>query len=428
MVPLCYLSAGWLVAALAAHALRRRRGASPLVTLLASGTNARYLALLALWQVAPLLPLLKHSTPIHEHYLLVMLPACFLTLGGFLAWLAARLATLQVAVRLPSAGAWNVLAPGAVVLVVLLIAAGQSSAVAAQLATVHSGAFDDGAQGQIPLHYGPPLADQQAALAAAARAARSRGARLYVASSALDEEPYGYLALAETLPASVYNGSSCVLAPTRGSAPTVTLATSGVAADAVAAELRGATLLQTLSRAGDDPLRLYALPSGAPLPGETPVAASVPHAVPQPAGYTYDTAPDGTRRLLLRWSGQPADTLSGGDEVTYWYGARPGGPRLASYTFFAQPLDSAGHPLGAALSATCPTLSWGVGEDVITWLPLPAAGIGAGSPAGWRVWGTRAPASVARPRLGPVGLETGDISFGPSVALPGTATFMARTP
>src|SRR5260370_30777719 len=79
MVPLYYLSAGWLVAALAAHALRARRGASPLVTLLASGTNARYVALLALWQVGPLLPPLRHHPPSHEHDPLVIPPAAFLT-------------------------------------------------------------------------------------------------------------------------------------------------------------------------------------------------------------------------------------------------------------------------------------------------------------------------------------------------------------
>jgi len=428
IIPLYCLSVGWLVAALAAHALRWRRIASPLAPLLASGTNARYLALLALWQVAPLLPLLKHSTPIHEHYLLVIVPACFLTLGGFLAWLAARLATLLAAVQLPSAGAWNALAPGALVFAVLLMAAGQSVAVAAQLVTVHSGAFDDGARGQMPLHYGLPLANQQAALAAAAGVAHSRGARLHVATSALDEESFGYLAVAGTVQASVYDGSSCLLAPARGSTPAVTLATSTVAAGTVAAELRGATLLQTLSRAGDDPLRLYALPPGASLPGETPVAASGPHTASQPAAYAFDTAPDGTRRLLLRWSGPPMDAAGGGDAVTYWYGAQPRGPRLASYTFFAQPLDAAGQPRGAALSTTCPALSWGAGDDVITWLSLPAAAAGAESPAGWHVWGTRAPASVARPRLGPLALETGDISFGPSAALPGAATFKAPPP
>jgi hypothetical protein len=164
------------------------------------------------------------------------------------------------------------------------------------------------------------------------------------------------------------------------------------------------------------------------LPGETPLAASGPRTAPQPAAYAFNTAPDGTHRLLLRWSGQPMDAAGGDDAVTYWYGAQPRGPRLASYTFFAQPLDAAGQPLGVALSATCPALSWGVGDDVITWLPLPAAAAGAGSAAGWRVWGTRAAASVARPRLGPLALESGDISFSPSVALPGAATFMATPP
>src|SRR5258708_40036371 len=57
IIPLYYLSVGWLVAALAAHAPRWRRVAPPLGMLLASGANARYLALLALAPGGPLPPL-----------------------------------------------------------------------------------------------------------------------------------------------------------------------------------------------------------------------------------------------------------------------------------------------------------------------------------------------------------------------------------
>ncbi len=429
------LSVGWLLAVLGRRVLRARdvslvarlrprwrRALEELARRAAPLPDWRLLALLALWQAAPLAAMLKHGKRIEDHYLLALLPAVFLLLGIFLAWLAPLAASLSTTAVRRVALRWRVPEISSRWMLgaaLLLLAGSQTASIAAEIATIQSGRFD-GVQGADGVtHYGLPLDAQRAALAAAVTDGRARGARVLVATTDLHQQSLGYLAVAGGADATVYDGSNCLLAPAAGSAPAVTLVTAPVAAANALSQLPGAHLLRALPAIGDVSPQLYFMPAGARLAGEVAVAPGEAGTPTYLAGYQVAGTPEGAVRLWLRWSGAPPVGDSR-DALTYWYGARDGAP-AADYTFFAQPVDAAGRALGPVYASTCPALAWGRGEDIYTWVALPRLrrATGASAIAGWRVWAERQVLRVRRPRLGPLTLETGSVYLAAPERLPG---------
>lgn len=440
MMPLYVVSALWLLATLGAQVLAHKRRQmwdtfrwrwlAATCRRLVAGPDWRYLALLALWQLMPLLPMFKHATKIHEHYLLVTLPSYFLTAGTFVAWLGHQLAPVADAwfarsaatVRLGTAFTALRRAPVTLALLagpLLVLAGGQTLNSLAEITTVHSGVYDDGGRENALNRLGLPLADLDAALTAADTQARANHAQLYIAAPRWEEEAFGYLATTGPHIASVYDGTSCLLVPSTGGALAVVLGIAHVPAGDVAAQFEGFVPPQVLSMRGRDPVLLYTIAPGARLTGEVTLPGTGLSTAPQPRSYRLTADANGQRMLLLRWTGIPATSGNPASALSYWYGARPGEPPMSAYTFYAQAEDAQGHALAAPLVATCPELAWSAGEDVLTWLTLPPE-----TTAGrWHVWAERAPLVVSRPTFGPLTLETGDVTQGPSVKLPGEATF-----
>lgn len=419
------VSAAWLTIHLvgaARHWLRFRRD---------PGGHWRFLLLLALWQVAPLVAMVKHPYPIHEHYLLAVLPAPYLMMGAFLEEAVRNLPGIleRLARRFPRltikplTGSF---ADTSLVVAALLLGTAQTYGAAAQLATLDRGRFD-GILNHTYSHYGITLDSQKTALSIAHFAARTHGANLYVAATDLHQESMGYLVDTDYGPATVYDASTCLLVPSAGSAPAVVLATPPLDSLTLLRQLPGTRLLDTVPVQGAPDLPLYLVPAGAQLPAELPLDTSVSGGV-RLMGYSMTQSRQGGISVALHWTGAPPDPADWSDQPAYWYGADPSGDSVpvARYLFTAQPVDNSGRPMGAPVTSACPTLAWSPGDDVYSWLMLPGAltqQIAEQPIVGWRVSVQRQLIGVTRPRFGPVTLETGDVYLAPPEIIPGaTAT------
>ncbi|HEY8325479.1 MAG TPA: glycosyltransferase family 39 protein [Ktedonobacterales bacterium] len=411
----------WLIAMLAAPWARARAAMAGLRAGLADA-RWRFALCLALWEALPLTLMLRHTRPVEPHYVLVILPAVYLSIGAALAWAAEWLHGWLARRSQPLPNARMVVLAALVALVVL-ISAGQTVGVAAELGAIHSGQFD---ALTLPLHYGTPLASERAALAATQAAARRLGATVAIASTRVEQEPLGYLNATDAsgAPAIDYISDGCLVVPSADVRhPLVTLAVPGSTAAQLLPQTQGARLIQSIPVQGGQPYQLYAIAPGASLRGETPITgANVGET--QPVAAAIIQASGQPAALAIRWVGAPRLADSAASGVSYWYGADPRATTpIADGAFTAQPLDSAGQPIGAPLTATCARLAWAAGMSVITAMRLPASLPTGAQIAGWRVSAWVAPAVALRPTLGPLPLETGAITFGPPRSLGQPTTF-----
>jgi hypothetical protein len=399
MRALALVSVVWLIATTLMPWLKRRNApASPRTAM--ADSRWRIAMTLLLWQALPMLLLIRHNRSVQGHYLLVLLPIVYLTIG---LWAAA--ASRWVESRL--ADRWEPMTRAGLIAFTLALALAQTIGVTAELSTIHSGVFNGLT---LPLHYGIPLSSEQSTLAAAGSAAQRNGATLAIASSIVQQEPYGYLAQTGSTPATVYVSDGCLMVPSRGSAsPLVTLALPGTLAAHALPEMGGVKALGALPAQGSPPLTLYQLAPGAGPRGEVIQSGSMSATSPQPIGYSYTHDNSGSAFLTVRWTGDPKLSLSGGQRVSYWYGAAPDGLLVANYIITAQPLDSAGNPLGAPLKANCERLAWAQGLDMLAWLKLPLGQ--SGNLTTWSVSISGAPLVALRPQIGPLSLETGAVMF-----------------
>jgi hypothetical protein len=413
----------WLIATLATPWVRARDTRTGLRAGLADA-RWRVALCLALWEALPLVFMLRHSRPVEPHYLLVLLPAVYLSIGAALAWAADWLCDALVRRSQPPKFAHR-LALGALVALVGAVSLTQTVGVVGELATIHSGRFD---ALTLPLHYGTPLASERSALAALQDAARQTHATVAIASTRVQQEPLGYLNA--TNPASAaatdYISDGCLALPAVDAhAPMVTLAVPDTTASRLLPRILGARSMSVVSVQGGNPYALYAIQPGATLAGEQPIAAPPAGSQPRPVAYAYTHASTDAYALTIRWTGAPMIPARPSNAVSYWYGATPNATSIADFTFVAQALDAQSQPVGAPLTAACARLAWSQGMSVVSSAPVPTALATSGRIASWRVTVRMAPATAIRPRLGPFALETGAIAFGPTTTLGTPATFVA---
>jgi hypothetical protein len=414
----------WLVASLAAPWLKRTGAGwvAPARVALADA-HWRVALLLGLWEALPLAFMLRHSRPVEPHYLLVLLPAVYLTIGAALTWASVWLPRTQALRLLPQMQTRRL---GLIALVALVTLVGsvsvtQTIGVVGELATIHSGKFD---ALTLPLHYGTPLSSEQAALAALQTLARERRANVAIAATRVQQEPLGYLNATNSTSraATDYISEGCLALPAASAqAPLVTLAVPGSTAAQSLPHIQGARPIGSIEVQGGSPYLLYAIAPGASGIGETAIATPASAGAPQPAAYTY--APAISATLTIRWVGAPTLQTNASSTVSYWYGADPRTAPIADYIFSAQPLNAQGQPIGAPLTAVCARLAWSRQLSIVTSMPVPAALATGGQLASWRVWAQMAPAEAIRPTLGPLALETGAITFGPPRPLGPPVTF-----
>jgi hypothetical protein len=191
--------------------------------------------------------------------------------------------------------------------------------------------------------------------------------------------------------------------------------------------IQGAREVGAIAVQGGQPYLLYVIAPGATVVGETAIATSDASGQPQPAAYAYTSAASGGA-LTIRWVGAPDLRQDAASAVSYWYGAAPDATPIADYTFTAQALDAGGQPIGAPITSVCARLAWSQQMSLVTTMRLPSSLTAGGHVAAWRVSAQGAPAVATRPTLGPLALETGAISFGPTRSLGPSVTFAATQP
>jgi hypothetical protein len=403
--------------------------------------DERFLLIMLLWQVSPILTMLKPPKPIEEHYLLVILPALFLMIGILFVWLEEQALPWMISgfrrliPRFPSISMSEV---GKAFLVILaVLTAGQTFASVALILTLNESAYT-GPLRFTYTHYGFPLEVQQDALATAYTTARINHARLYVATTWWQQQSLGYLAAQDNSGANVYDAGSCLTMPATGSAPAVVLATAPLETTNSLASMPGVTVLRTIGNPNppnlqavtDTPaLTLYSVPAGSHLHNEIPVPVSAQaskqtHLV----AYANTRRSDGAEQLVLHWAVAPRSSANPQDALAYWYGSQPqsGETTPADYWFMAQPLDRSGHPLGTPSMSNCSVLFWGAGDDVYSWVNLKLPG-GKTPVSSWRVWIARKTMQVARPSVLGVSMETGSIIYSLTTVLPGMTIIPAAT-
>lgn len=415
MQALALVSAAWLAAiALKPWIKRWREPGDPCAAMAAP--RWRLAVTLLLWQALPVLLLIRHNRSVQAHYLLVLLPVIYLSIG---LWAAATSRWIETRLT----GRWAPAPHIGLIATTLALALAQTIGVAAELSTIHDGSFNGLA---LPLHYGVPLSSAQATLRAAASAAKRDGATLAIASTTVQQEPYGYLAQTGSTPATVYVSDGCIMLPSSGSAhPLVTLALPGTLAARALPEMTGVRALGALTAQGSQPLALYQLAPGAGPRSEVIQPKGATLTLPYLSGYSYIHDATGAAFLTVRWTSSPNLSMPNDQRASYWYGAAPTGPQVANYTVTAQHLDSSGHPVGETLTASCERLAWPQGADLLAWLPLPSSQ--QGSDATWSVSISAAPLVAFRPKIGPLPLETGAVSFATPRTIAGPAIFSAQT-
>ncbi|HEX8982744.1 MAG TPA: hypothetical protein VF792_08245, partial [Ktedonobacterales bacterium] len=386
----------------------------------------RFTVCLALWEVAPLLLMVRHTRAIVPHYVLVTLPAVYIGMGAVIAWLAMRLKEfIERSTVVASYPRW--LPTATLLALTVALSIGQTVGVINELATIHSGSFDGLA---LPLHYGTPLASESDALALAQSAAKRLHATLSIASTRVQQEPLGYLNTTDTndLPAIDYISAGCVAMPSADAgASQVTLVVPGSTAASLLPQMSGVTQVDRIPVQGGKPYLLYDIQPSAALPNSQPIVP-VARQGPQPANYAYVRLAGAGEALAIRWSGTPPLHVTNGNGVRYWYGADPRGGALANYTATAQALDAAGRPLGSPLHSSCDRLAWNSQVSLITTFPLASSVMQGGQIAAWRVSLQMAQAKATRPSIGPLLMETGAITFGPTQTISAPITFDSRLP
>lgn len=205
------------------------------------------LLLLLLWQIVPVLTLLRHSTTIHLHYLLMTLPGQFILIGFFLSrlisWVQAQKATPQ----------WQGVRYGLYAVTALLLGIQLLGSTASLLDTVH------GINNHI-FGYND-LGSLQHALQEADQVAQSRHLnRVYITFVANTDTftAMPYLAQQMRTPSTLFDASSCLVLPSLTQGPAVLLMRStDTVALALLQHFATATLVDTPPLLGTTPFLLY---------------------------------------------------------------------------------------------------------------------------------------------------------------------------
>lgn len=237
------------------------------------------LLLLMVWQVAPVLLLLRHSVKLYLYYLLVVMPGPFILIGLFLAvvaamlgapipriaqmqpvpairqWLMGQTAALQqgrsdqsnahVVARI---GRYVLYALVACLLLLQVVVGATTILDEANGTNGHSVAFNDIGSLNHALDAAEQLAQQQ------------HFSRVYIAADVNTEPAFLYLGQQAPVPTTVFDASNCLILPDRASGPAALLVgPSDTLTNALLARFANATLVDSPSRSGGAPFRLYSV-------------------------------------------------------------------------------------------------------------------------------------------------------------------------
>jgi hypothetical protein len=323
--------------------------------------------LLWLWFTIPVLALVRHSSALYVHYLLVELPVVFVVAG--------LAADRLLALRLNGALRLRVAASVATIVLLAAVIAGQSLRSLQATGTIAAGHFDAYA------YYGFPLSEMQSADQQLGMLQRQQGATAVILETPPDiryRAPLDYMFVSEQ-PTRVDVADNCLLLPAPGAGPALLVSTESSAdATALLAGLSNARHVAGLPLAGGAPWAVYRVEGAPPaLAGEVATG-----------GVSFrDAAGNGLRLdavaaqepgvLRLRWTVLAPSTAA--------TSATAAGPRTWYRTGVLASSGTSPSQSGASNRsgmADCQPTRWQAGETLFTWVLLaaPPGGSAAATP------------------------------------------------
>ena len=299
------------------------------------------LALLLVWQIVPLLFLLRHAVNLHAQYFFMLMPGPFILIGLLFARSTAWLARLRPA--------WRFARYGVHALAALIICAQLVGSTASVIDT-SSGHFDD--RGFQPYPYHNDLASLQRALSAADQLARrSHINHVYITTDAATRTALNYLAEQMYTPTTLFDASSCLAlpGPAHGSAVLLVGPYDRLTNDLLG-QVAHARLVERLERPGGQPFRLYIVTSAPARPLSQ--AQFVPHLQLLGQQQSY-VAADHSSWLVTRWS--------------FMHAAPPALRTTYNFALMARPGGSSGPPL----QSLCTLTSMRPGDQLVAAFNLP---------------------------------------------------------
>lgn len=320
--------------------------------------DAGWRAYLLLWLLVttPLAALIRHSSPIFTHYLIVLYPFAFLTmaLGVVALARAARKLAAQLAARLHAGGRAAPIASAVVLALVAALVLAQATQALLYTVSIATGQFDARIAG-----YGYPLGALQGADARLSALQQQAGARLVFIAESLDESVAMDYTLVREHRNRVGFVDECLVLPPADSGPALVVAASDSLDGRALATLPNATLLAAIPMAGSAPLDVYRVAPAASrvYPGETPLAP-VRFQDASGAGLRLDGGMIDGQRVRLRWTS---------------LATTPPGAAPLTLRVVAHAVSATGQVSPVGTFNDCAPSRWQAGDTVFTWLPRPAS-------------------------------------------------------
>ena len=217
------------------------------------------LLLLLTWQIVPILALIKHSSWIFPHYLLVVLPGPFILIGYLVSTMSSWIGYLRFGNRVNAAStALRRLLRVALYTATGLIIMGQLASSTAAILDRDHGYFYDRGNGQ----YYNDLHSIQLALDTADQLATQRHLkRVFIATDFSTQNTMYYLGEHMQHPTTVFSHERCLVLPNQADGPAILVMAPYAHIGDTLAQAYGGTLLAQSPRLGGDPFTIYELPS-----------------------------------------------------------------------------------------------------------------------------------------------------------------------
>src|SRR5712692_231238 len=345
------------------------------------------LVLLLVWQIVPMLILMRVTIILQLHYLIFLMPGVYILIGLFVAKVVELLRQYRPQLSVLRYGVYVVYA------MVALVVGAQLLGSAAAVVDITSGNFDDRA---FYTHYRNDLNALQQALSEADHVAQQRHLnRVYITTD--DSTATALRALSEEMqtPTTLFDAANCLVLPNAADGPAVLLVGpyDGLT-NALLNQFASATLVDQPVRPGGSPFRLYI------------VTSSTVQAPLAPNTFGNDLQPLGVQTLHL----QSANALW---MVTRWNLLRTARPALRTsynYVVTAQPAGGS----SSALQAQCSFSALRAGDQLLVAFSLPKNSL---APASVSI-GVQSSTTVPyNPAFGPLHFETSINNDSPLLAL-----------
>ena len=217
------------------------------------------LLLLCAWQIVPVLALIKHSTWVFPHYLLVVLPGPFILIGYLVSTLSNWIGRIRFISRTSTISrALSKLLHLVLYTATMIVIIGQLASSTATILDQGHGYFNDRSNGQ---YYNDLYSVQLALNTADQLATQHHFKRVFIATDFSTETTMFYLGEHMQHPTTVFSHEHCLVLPSLADGPAILVMAPYARIGTPLAQAYGAIQLTQSPRLGGEPFTIYELPS-----------------------------------------------------------------------------------------------------------------------------------------------------------------------